>query len=256
MPLPTVKRPAVSKSPRKLVLIGLPKHGKTTALSLLDDALILDFEKGSAFLDALTVDVVGLVAPRGDKTAPERHDKGQYYLNEIVAEVKSGNYNYKYLVVDTCTKMEDYCKQYALQLYKASPIGKNFDGDDVLTLPKGAGYMWLRKAFDYATDLIESTGLRIIYVCHVKTSAIEKDGKELQETDIDLTGKLKTELATSSDAIGFFERRNDKCVISFKTTNELKVGARPDHLKNKAFYITEQDESGNIVAHWNKIYID
>ena len=41
--LPTTKLPAATQDPQNLIIYGLPKIGKTTVLSTLDDNLILDF---------------------------------------------------------------------------------------------------------------------------------------------------------------------------------------------------------------------
>ena len=50
--LPTGKIPAETQDPKYLILFGLPKVGKTTILSTLDNNLILDFEEGSTCVDA------------------------------------------------------------------------------------------------------------------------------------------------------------------------------------------------------------
>ena len=40
--LPTTKIPATTQDPKYLILVGLPKVGKTTILSTLEGNLILD----------------------------------------------------------------------------------------------------------------------------------------------------------------------------------------------------------------------
>ena len=55
--LPTAKVPAETQDPKNLILFGLPKVGKTTILSTLENNLILDFENGSTYVDALKVKV-------------------------------------------------------------------------------------------------------------------------------------------------------------------------------------------------------
>ena len=48
--LPTIKIPAETQDPKYLILFGLPKVGKTTVLSTLENNLILDFAQlGSGF---------------------------------------------------------------------------------------------------------------------------------------------------------------------------------------------------------------
>ena len=57
MELPTKKIAAVRKSPKNMVIYGPPKIGKTTALSQLDNCLIIDLEEGSDMLDALKINM-------------------------------------------------------------------------------------------------------------------------------------------------------------------------------------------------------
>ena len=53
--LPTKKVPATSTNPQYLVLYGLPKTGKTSAVAQIENNLIIDLEGGSKFIDALAV---------------------------------------------------------------------------------------------------------------------------------------------------------------------------------------------------------
>ena len=51
MALKKVKRKAVSQNPKTMLLYGAPKVGKTTALSQLDDCLIIDTEGGANMIE-------------------------------------------------------------------------------------------------------------------------------------------------------------------------------------------------------------
>ena len=58
MVLPTVKTKAAENvNPKLLIIYGKPKSGKTTLMAALDDNLIIDFEKGTSYVDALKVNV-------------------------------------------------------------------------------------------------------------------------------------------------------------------------------------------------------
>ena len=59
---------------------------------------------------------------------------------------------YKYLVVDTVDKLEDFCEVTATEKYKLTTIGKNFAGKSVLELPQGGGYYHLRNEVVYQID--------------------------------------------------------------------------------------------------------
>ena len=58
--LPTKPIPAETQDPKNLIIFGLPKVGKTTVLSTLENNLILDFENGSDYVDALKIKIASL----------------------------------------------------------------------------------------------------------------------------------------------------------------------------------------------------
>ncbi len=239
--LPTERVPAVSRSPKRLFLYSAPKVGKTTAVSMLDNCLLLDFEDGSDFVDAMRLPV-----------------KDLKNLKEILAAVNEAGNPYKYGAVDTVTTLEEMVIPLANELYKKTQMGKNFDpaDGDVLTLPKGSGYLYLRKAYFKVINAINAAFERVIYLGHLKDISLSKDGKEISIKDIDLTGKLKNMSCASSDAIGFMYRKDNETIVSFQSGLDLVSGARPLHLKNREIVLLSSDESGNLTHGWDKIYID
>lgn len=240
MILPQSKIPATSKSPRKLIIYSKPKVGKTTALAELSDSLIVDLEKGTSFLDAVKVQVNNLAE-----------------LKEVGDAILKAGKPYKCIIIDTITKLEDMCLPLALKLYKQTPMGKNFDGTNVLTLPNGAGYLYLREAVDSITKYIDSLADRVIYSGHIKLKSIEKNGKSVDAADLDLTGKIKSMMSADVDAIGILYRDGNKNILSFKTTDDVICGARPEHLKNQEIVLSEYDPSTGITTvNWDKIFID
>jgi len=243
--LPTSKVPAENTSPRNLIIFAKPKTGKTSLLAQLDDCLILDLEKGSKYLDAMKVEANSVEE-----------------IKHIGKAIKDAGNPYKYVAVDTITALEEMCIPYAEELYMKTPMGKNWltDGKpkygSILSLPNGAGYPYLREAFTNVVNYIQTWAPRTILVGHVKDTMLEKNGSEFSSLDLDLTGKLKRITASNSDSIGYLYRKGKKNIISFKTSDEVACGARPTHLSNKEIVLSEMDENGNIITHWNEIYID
>ena len=135
-------------------------------------------------------------------------------------------------------------------------MGKNFDGTNVLTLPNGAGYLYLREAIDSVVKYLDTLSERIIYLGHIKLKSIEKNGKEVTASDLDLTGKIKSMMSADVDAIGMLYREGSKNILSFKTTDDVICGARPKHLKNQEVVLSEIDEKGNVTVDWSKVFID
>lgn len=134
--LPTSKSKATRVNPRKIILFGKPKIGKSTALSQLDNCLIIDLEGGTDFLQALKIDVL--------KISREKDMLPINVLRQIInqikeANAKKGDYVYKYGAIDTISVLEDMVLPVALSLYKATVQGRNFQGENVLDLPNGAG---------------------------------------------------------------------------------------------------------------------
>tara|TARA_R110001632_G_scaffold30490_3_gene80196 strand:+ start:320 stop:748 length:429 start_codon:yes stop_codon:yes gene_type:complete len=128
MKLPKSKVKATRKSPKNMIVYGAPKIGKTTVLSQLDDCLIIDLEDGSDMIDALKVKANSLKE-----------------LQAVGTEIMKEGRPYKYIAIDTISKLEEMCEGYAKQIYMKTPMGKNFEqknpGASVLSLPNGAGLL-------------------------------------------------------------------------------------------------------------------
>ena len=242
--LPTKPIKAVTKSPKELIVFSKPKVGKTTLLAGLNNCLILDFENGSDYVEALKLKV-GSVSE----------------LKEIGKAIKEAGHPYEYIAVDTVTALEEFCIGYAEELYSKSSMGRNWFTEgkpkygNIINMPQGAGYQWLRQAYNKILDFIRQLAPKIILVGHVKDNMLEKAGNEFNSMDLDLTGKIKRITASNSDAIGYLYRKGNKNVISFKTSDEISCGARPEHLRNQEIVISELTDEG-MITHWNKIYID
>ena len=237
--LPTKKVLATRANPKRLVIYSKPKAGKTSALALLDNCLLLDFEKGSDYVDAMKLKIDSLQS-----------------LKEVGAEIVKAGKPYKYIAVDTVTALEELCLGYAKSLYMDTPMGKTFAGDNVLKLPNGAGYLYLREAFfkilDYIETLVPEDG-SIILLGHLKDKNIDIAGKEVAAVDLDLTGKIKSLVCAKADAIGLLSRKGNQVILNFKTSDEITCGARPDHLKNQEIILTESID-GNLIASWDKVF--
>ena len=235
--LPTKKVKAVQVNPKRLIIYSKPKAGKTTAFSMLDDNLILDLESGSGYVDALKVDIPDL------KT-----------LLDTGKAIKDAGKPYKYVTVDTVTALEGMIMPLAVKLYKATPMGKNYSGADVTTLPNGAGYLYIRQAFFQVLDFIDTLADTVILSGHIKDKVVDDKGDMVMSANIDLTGKIKSLICANADAIGYLYRKGNKAVLSFKTTDDVTCGARPEHLRDQEIVLTEMNE-GVLENNWDKIFV-
>jgi hypothetical protein len=235
--LPTKKVKAERQNPKRIVIYSKPKTGKTTAYAGLEDNLILDLENGTDFVEALKVKIGSL---------QELLDTGK--------AIKAAGNPYKFITVDTVTALEDMIMPLAVKLYRATAMGKNFDGDNVTTLPNGAGYLYIRQAFFQVLDFIDTLAPTIILSGHIKDKQVDDKGELVMSANIDLTGKIKSLICANADAIGYMYRKGNKTILSFKTNEEVTCGARPEHLRNEEIVVTEMID-GELKTSWEKVFI-
>jgi hypothetical protein len=241
--LPKEKVKAKVENPRFLIIFGKPKAGKTTLASKLYNNLIVDLEGGSEFLEALAVQARS-VKDLGD------------IANAIREEIKStGKKPYKYITLDNASRLEEICLSYAATLYRQTPMGKNYSGNDVRTLPNGSGYMYLQQAVRKVIDMFRDLCDNFILIGHLKDKMINKEGEELSEMSLDLVGKLANIICGEADAVGYVYRKKNETHISFEGGDNSVREARAPHLRGKNIVIAESDENNNIKVYWDKIYL-
>lgn len=233
--LPSKKREPLSVNPRKLLIYGPPKVGKTTFVSQLEDNLILDLEKGAHMIPAMAIDVNNISE-----------------LNEVGGLIYKSEKKYKYLTIDTITALEQWVEWEATEEYMRSPTGVRFnagrsrgDWESVLSLPNGAGYYWLRLCMTRWLNKLSVISENLIIVAHLKDKFLEsKKGQEVSAKDLDLTGKIRNIVAAEMDSIGYMYRQDGRLMISFKNDETIVCGSRCQHLIGV-----------DIEADWSKIYI-
>jgi hypothetical protein len=236
--LPTKKVKIERVNPKRLIIYSKPKTGKTTAFAGLENNLIMDLENGADYVEALKVNINSLQE-----------------LLETGKAIKEAGKPYKYVTIDTVTALEDMVGPLAIKLYRQTSMGKNYDGDNILSLPNGAGYLYLRQAFFQVLDFIDTLAPHIILSGHIKDKQVDDKGDMVLAANIDLTGKIKSLICANADAIGYMHRKGNKTILSFKTAEEVTCGARPEHLRNEEIVVSEMNSKGELEFHWDKIYV-
>lgn len=244
MELPEEIIKSTTKSPKRIVIYGLPKMGKTTALTALEDCLIIDLENGSNFVDAKKIQASSIT------------ELGE--IAKLLEDKKKelGRNPYPFIALDTATALEEMVLPMAAAAYKKLPMGKNWQGTDVRTLPNGAGYLYIRQAFQKVVDRFDAVTDHLILIGHVKDAMIEKDGKEVNSKDLDLAGKLRNIVCAKADAVAYIHRKKNNLMFNFKSNDELTCGSRCSHLRGENIVIGELQEDGTHTYHWDKIFID
>ena len=252
--LPINKTKADRVNPKTMVIFSQPKMGKTTIVSKLDNCLILDLEEGSHFVDALKINVL--------EKAKEENKKPIIILKHIINAISTKNkenngYIYKYIAIDTVTALESIVLPLANKMYKATNMGRNWVGTDVTTLPNGAGFKYTRDALSTVLNELSEICETLIILGHVKDRLIEKEGKEMPERGLALTGKSSSILCSQVDAVGYLYRDKNKTIINFAASPNLLAGARCEHLKGQEIVIaTSEKESTDLKVDWSQIFLN
>lgn len=235
--LPTERGAVKRVNPKRLVVYSKPKTGKTTAFAGLDNNLIIDLEEGTEYVEALKVKAENLAD-----------------LRKIGEAIKKAGKPYRFVTVDTVTALEDMVGELAIKLYQQTSMGAKYTGTNILTLPNGAGYLYIRQAFFQVLDYIDTFADHIILSGHIKDKQVDDKGEMVMAANIDLTGKIKSLICANADAIGYMFRKGNQTFISFKSNDEVTCGARPEHLRNQEIILMESDEKGTLSYGWDKIY--
>lgn len=243
--LPEAKRAPVLTSPASLLIYGLPKIGKTGKVAELEDCLIIDLEKGSLAHEAMSVQATNL-------------SEFNEILNSIREEnkklVESGSdrkYRYKYICIDTVDELEEFADAWHTAYYNMD-VKRNPTGSDgkkrefvksIADLPYGRGYGYIREEVKSRLKATAKLCEKLIVVSHVKDKEIaQKQGVDIKDKDLSLSGKLGSIVCAMMDAIGFVYRDEfetddqgrHKLKISFDTAaNSATMGARFKYLAGK-----------------------
>jgi len=242
MELPKKPSPVKRETPAKLLIFGKPKCGKTTitsALTLTGDWLLLELERGGAdFVSATKIEAYDLDT-----------------ISEVGKQILAANRPYKGIIVDTVTKLEEMVLPLAGNLYRSSPMGSTWQGTDVRTLPKGAGYLYLREAFFQVVNYISTLADNVIFIGHLADKMIEKNGEELVSKELDLTGKISKLMCADMDAIAYCYREDNKTILNFESSEEVVCGSRCKYLRGQKIVVATSDDKGNVSTFWERIYL-
>lgn len=227
MKLPTKPAGPLRRDPKLMILFGQTKVGKTTMVSKLPEGkyLLIDTEEGSDFLTCNRVQVNSIAE-----------------LMSVVKELNenAASYPFSFIVLDTIDVVIGWTETYVMMKEGVTMIKD---------IPYGGGYSQVREKVMSLVEQLTRLNRNIILIGHRKKTGVsaETDAKdEFSMNTLDVSGKLKNFLCADADAIGYtFRNERGELMISFRPTENVEAGARPEHLKGKVMPFK-----------WEHIYID
>lgn len=239
--------------PPFLILFSHPGRGKTKAVSMLPNNLLIDLENRSKGVGGL-------------KLAANNWKE----LKQIMVEFKKQQVMYDFVTLDSATALFDIVLELAGERYRLTLRGSRLDEQEVnkegkkvdkpgkhniLDLPNGAGYPIFRKAYkDVINKLSFYARQGIILTGHIKEKFIKQDVSALDPNMIDIPGKLGTIIMSSANAIGFAYRNKNKFMVTF-ASDDIVVKADVPHLRSEPIVLTEYNPTKNTFqSHWDLIY--
>lgn len=249
--LPTQAQKPKTINIESLILYGLPKSGKTTALAELPNCLLVDTEKGSSFIE-------GIIMQPPENAGPVSKFK---WLKDLAAEIRKQGKPYDYVAIDTFSQLDIDAEWVGTWNYMHSIQGKKFnrhpdgtimkpsdsDYESVLTLANGYGYRYTREAIMDIFESLKGLGkICTIFVCHVADKMIAKHGtnEEVMVKDLALVGKTRDIIPRMVDATANVWNEEGQFMISFKGDHQRVGGVRAKHLLGYTGPLE-----------WNKIFI-
>jgi len=251
-----------SINPNIQIIYSVPKAGKTTVISQLENHLILELEPGGAnYISGRVQEIY----------------KPSEFNEALDAILKSPEKVCDYLIVDTITKLDEWSEVVGTYNYMNQSQGKKFNRvgnvetgkmimhtdpkfETVHSIGQGYGYKHSREAmtnwYDKLLEILSAGKVKyVILLAHVKDKLVEsKNGDSVETIDINLTGKVKSIFASRVDAIGHFYRQEGKGYISYDNEYKVVCGGRCPHLDGNIL-ISEKQEDKSIKTYWSNIYI-
>lgn len=246
MELPKTRRPPIRVSPHLLTMYGIQKSGKTFWVTRLPNALILDFEAGTETHEAMSVKIEKL------------SDLAR--VAEALAEEKRNGFTYDFIVIDTLDRFVELIEQKIVREFNAKQ--KLLQGQNpnktypeisaVSEIEYGKGYDLVRIEVRKWLKFFKSVCPHVILIAHLKRTLIGETVVMVDETSLDLTGKLKGLILSDSDATALVKPNGALTELNFIAKANSSAGSRLPYLHGKKFVL----EPGNPKNGWLQIYPD
>lgn len=244
--IPTEDTEVVLFNPATLGFFGRPKSGKTTAVLSLEDCLTIELEeRGADFAKGRVLKI-----PKGLNAL-----QSMEWLVAVAKKIKADGHPYKYIAIDTLTKVDEWSEWAGTLRYMKTEQGKDWNrwkkehpnadkrlkripfGDEefesIHTQGQGYGFRWSRAVMVDMYKLLSDLGsVCTIFIMHV---AVNKDANKINgDTEVGskglaLTGAVKDIIARELDAIAYLYHEDGKTMVNFQQNEEKVGGMRGGH---------------------------
>lgn len=247
--LPTEKVKS-QKIIRNAILFGLPKIGKTS-LCANDYTLIISFEP-NAHVEGYKIDVSEHIKH------PDKHIQIIKSLNSLMDELKNDT-KFKYIAIDNLSSILPLAKTVGESIYSKTLLGSNWFSEnkqkygDLLNLPKGAGYDYLKQGYIKLKEMFNKSGKPIIWLGHIKDKYVEDNVNTVSFMEVDIPGSISRVMSKDADIIGhLFRVGNNHLVVSFKNNRNVLTGSNIPELANNEYVISEKKDN-TIISYLDEI---
>src|SRR3990167_3190599 len=217
--IPSKTSKPLRKNPRRLLLFGKQKVGKTSKIAELgNDCLIIDTEEGTEYLECRNIKISNLQE-----------------LAETLIALRDNKQ--KYIALDTIDMVYDWI---------VNDIITTSNVKNLSDIGFGGGFDQARNRLINFCENLAKCCETLIVIGHLKRTIIGETSLEVDLKTLDLPGKAKNMLGSWADACGFIYRDDDSNLkVAFVPSKDVEAGTRNEHLKGK-----------NIPFDWKSIFIN
>lgn len=226
--LPTKKSTKPKRiDPSSIIIFGPAGVGKSTFGASLEDALIIDTEESTDFLEGImSVDV---------KNSMKRFTGVIRELNEY--KKQNGKMPYEYVIIDTLDGLvHDIIFPY---------ICKQHGKKDISDFDYGAGYSHAKNMLLQYMNFFKANFKAVIYMCHYKRTVFGETEVDFDMASLNFPASIKTTLVHQIDEVGLMFSEDGTRQINFVGSDNMEGKSRAKHLSGQT-----------IEADWDKIFID
>ena len=237
--LPDNPKPPEKEFPATFLIYGDTKIGKTFSLTKLKDNLLIDLEKGALTYEALRVTV-------------STYDE----FKKLSQELAKNRNKYKFITIDTLDMLIEWLEIEVVKEWNdAQKKVKTPEYVKVYSeIPYGKGYDLVRLKARRWINFLRSVAPHLILIAHVRRTIVATDTMvEIDDANIDLTGKLKTLIFKDMDLISYAFRRGNQLKLSFKHS-KITGGGRFPRFDDKIITLSEKKENGEVEVYWDQIF--